>query len=88
MRARKVGVLTSDCVLDRRARPSYAKGRVLKPLSELRLPVMVSDHLGGYDLLGGDEAEADDIESFSDSDGEGERRNRAKRRRCVQSESL
>ncbi|KAM5533040.1 hypothetical protein V8D89_013284 [Ganoderma adspersum] len=82
MRARKIGALTSNFVLDRPACPTAAPRGVLKPLSEVRLPVMVSDHLNGYVALARDDAEVDEIEPFSDSEDEGERRNRAKRRRC------
>ncbi|KAM5535090.1 hypothetical protein V8D89_011176 [Ganoderma adspersum] len=81
MRARKVGALTSNFVLDQPARPTTAAHKVLKPLSELRLPVIVSDRLGGYVAPGRDDGEADEIESFSDSEDESERRNWAKRRR-------
>ncbi|KAM5535148.1 hypothetical protein V8D89_011234 [Ganoderma adspersum] len=82
MRARKIGALTSNFVLDQPTHPSPAQGKVLKPLSELRMPVMVSDDLGGYIALGRDNGEVDEIESFSDSEDESERRKRAKRRRC------
>ncbi|KAM5530351.1 hypothetical protein V8D89_015992 [Ganoderma adspersum] len=81
MRARKIGALTSNFVLDRPTRPAPTQGRVLKPLSELRLPVMVDDRLGGYVAPGRDNGDVDEIESFSDSEDESERRNRAKRRR-------
>ena len=89
LRARKVGALTSNFVLDRPTAPSAAstssRSRVLKPLSEHRLPVMVNDHLGGYVTPGrGDgDLEVDEIESFTDSEDEGGRRNRVKRRRCL-----
>ncbi|KAM5543358.1 hypothetical protein V8D89_003232 [Ganoderma adspersum] len=82
MRARKLGALTSSFVLDSPTHPAAAPGKVLRPLSELRLPVMVSDHLSGYVALGGDDGELDEIESFSDSEDEREWRNRAKRQRC------
>ncbi|PIL26722.1 hypothetical protein GSI_11201 [Ganoderma sinense ZZ0214-1] len=85
MRARKVGTLTSCFVLDRPARVSPGQGKVLKPLSELRLPVMVNDHLGGYTVPGEDDREVDEIESLSDeSVDESERRDRLKRRCCFQ----
>ncbi|KAM5535094.1 hypothetical protein V8D89_011180 [Ganoderma adspersum] len=71
MRARKVGALTSNFVLDQPARPTTAAHKVLKPL----------DRLGGYVAPGRDDGEADEIESFSDSEDESERRNWAKRRR-------
>ncbi|PIL26720.1 hypothetical protein GSI_11199 [Ganoderma sinense ZZ0214-1] len=79
MRARKVGALTSCFVLDRPARTSPGQGKVLKPLSELRLPVMVNDHLGGCTALCEDDREVDEIESVDES----ERRDRPKCRRCV-----
>ncbi|KAM5530059.1 hypothetical protein V8D89_008790 [Ganoderma adspersum] len=85
IRARKVGALTSNFVLDQPQGPgpSTAPRKVMKPLSEHRLPVMVNDHLGGYVTLGRDDGEVDEIESFSDSEGESERRIRAKRQRCL-----
>ncbi|KAM5533050.1 hypothetical protein V8D89_013268 [Ganoderma adspersum] len=88
IRARKVGALTSNFVLDRPTRPAAAQGRVLKPLSELQLTVMVSDHLGGYVAVARDDAEVDGIEPFSDPEDESERRNRAKQPRCSQSGTL
>ncbi|PIL27865.1 hypothetical protein GSI_09987 [Ganoderma sinense ZZ0214-1] len=81
MRARKVGALTSNFVLDRPTRPSAPQSKPMKPLSELRLPVMVNDRLGGYNTPSRDDGEEDEIESFSDSEDESERRIRAKRRR-------
>ena len=83
MRARKIGALTSSFVLDRPTRLNHAQGKALKPLSELRLPVMVDDQLGGCVELGRDGEESDEIEPFSDSEDESSGwRNRAKRRRC------
>ena len=83
MRARKIGALTSRFVLDTPTRPAAEPRKVLKLLSELRLPVMVDDQLGGCVELARDDGESDEIESFSDSEDEsGERGNRAKRRRC------
>ncbi|PIL32977.1 hypothetical protein GSI_05095 [Ganoderma sinense ZZ0214-1] len=82
-RARKIGALTSSFVLDQPARPSLAQCRVLKPPPELRLPVMVSDHLGGYSMPARDGGEADEIESFPDSEGKSEERDWAKQRLCV-----
>ncbi|KAM5537483.1 hypothetical protein V8D89_008810 [Ganoderma adspersum] len=85
MRARKVGALTSNFVLDRPqgSGPRTAPRKVMKPLSEHRLPVMVNDHLGGYVTPSGDDGEVDEIESFTDSEDESERRTRAKRQRCL-----
>ncbi|KAM5533250.1 hypothetical protein V8D89_013115 [Ganoderma adspersum] len=70
--APKVGVLTSSYVLDTPARTSVqsAGGKVLKPLSELRLPLMVDDHLGEYFAVRGEAEEAEEIESYSDVDVE------------------
>ena len=83
MRARKIGPLTSRFILDTPTRPATKPRKVLKPLSELRLPVMVDDQLGGCVEMGRDEGESDEIEPFSDLEDEsGERRNRVKRRRC------
>ncbi len=86
MRARKVGTLTSNFVLDRPPGPSIAStsgGRVMKRLSELRMPVMVNENLGGYVTPGRDDGEVDDIELFTESEDESERRNRAKRQRYL-----
>ncbi|KAM5546331.1 hypothetical protein V8D89_000457 [Ganoderma adspersum] len=87
LRARKIGVLTSQFVLDwpaspvpRAALPSRSK--VMKPLSEHRLPLMVNDDLGHYVPLGGDGGAVEEIES----DSEDERResgHRAKRPRYL-----
>ena len=82
MRARKIGPLTSRFVLDTPTRPAAQPRKVLKPLSELRLPVMVDDQLGGCVEMGRDEGESDEIEPFSDSEDESGRWNRVKRRRC------
>ncbi|KAM5545420.1 hypothetical protein V8D89_001033 [Ganoderma adspersum] len=55
--SRKVGPLTKPYVLDN----VRAGGKPLKPLSELRVPLMVDDAIGHYSQV-----EVDDIESFSD----------------------
>lgn len=68
--SRKVGPLTSRYVLDIPSAPSTSsKRKAIKPLSEHRLPLMVDESLGDY--VGGrcEEAEIEDIESFSDVDG-------------------
>ncbi|PIL26731.1 hypothetical protein GSI_11145 [Ganoderma sinense ZZ0214-1] len=89
--SRKVGALTSNFVLDRPRGPaatSASGSRVLKPLSELRMPVLTndSDDLGGYGAAGtggdGDRGE-EDIESFSESEDEADRRRGPKRRRFL-----
>nr|VWO94674.1 Mitogen-activated protein kinase (EC [Ganoderma boninense] len=60
MRARTVGVLTSDFVLGRPAHANHGQGMVLKPLLELRRQMVVSDHLGGYGTVEGtQDAETD-----------------------------
>ncbi|KAM5536720.1 hypothetical protein V8D89_009650 [Ganoderma adspersum] len=70
--ARKVGVLTSSYALDApgRAGVQSAGGKALKPLSELPLPLMVDDHLGGYVAVRGEDSEPEEIESYSDADVE------------------
>ncbi|KAM5535317.1 hypothetical protein V8D89_011002 [Ganoderma adspersum] len=85
---RKVGALTSHFALDQPRGPMAAstpsRNRVLKLLSELRVPVLTNDDVGGYVMVGGDGGEAgevEDIESFSDSGDEADRRR--KRRRCL-----
>ncbi|KAM5536938.1 hypothetical protein V8D89_009395 [Ganoderma adspersum] len=68
--SRKVGPLTSRYVLDTPSAPSTSSTRkVMKPLSEHRLPLMVDEFIGDY--VGGrrEEADIEDIESFSDIDG-------------------
>ncbi len=70
-RSRKVGPLTSRYVLDTPSTPSAksARGKVMKPLSEHRLPLMVDDFIGDYVGARREEAEIEDIESYSDVDG-------------------
>ena len=80
----KVGALTSQFALDQTRGPTAAstsRARVLKPLSELRVPVLTDDDLGGYVTARRDEEgdEVEDIESCSDSENEGDRRPGAKR---------
>ncbi|PIL28558.1 hypothetical protein GSI_08599 [Ganoderma sinense ZZ0214-1] len=87
MRARKIGVLTSSFVLDRSAGPGTSTAlapwtKVMKPLSEHRLPLLINDNLGGYDAPDRDESEVEDIESdFSEDECEGG--HQAKRRRIL-----
>ncbi|KAM5545312.1 hypothetical protein V8D89_000925 [Ganoderma adspersum] len=86
LRARKIGVLTSQFVLDRPAGPEPravppSRGKVLKPLSEHRLPLMVNDDLGRYITQGRDDREVEEIES--DSEDERESGRQAKRRRYL-----
>ena len=86
--APEVGVLTSHYALDRptgSSVPSTSSGRVMKPLSEHRMPVLVNDDLRGYVSGGRDDGEVGDIESFSDSELEdaGDGRRDRKRRRCL-----
>ncbi|PIL28493.1 hypothetical protein GSI_08531 [Ganoderma sinense ZZ0214-1] len=89
LRARKIGVLTSQFVLDRPAAgpgPSTApasRGRPVKPLSEHRLPLMVNDDLGRYVTPGGDASEVEEIDSESESEDEREGGHQAKRRRVM-----
>ncbi|PIL28046.1 hypothetical protein GSI_09798 [Ganoderma sinense ZZ0214-1] len=85
---RMAGALTANFVLDRPGGPTAAStsgNTVLKPLSELRIPVLTSDDLGGYVPAGGsgDGGGEEDIESFSDSEDEADRRRGPKRRRCL-----
>ncbi|KAM5530006.1 hypothetical protein V8D89_011042 [Ganoderma adspersum] len=86
---RKVGALTPNFVLDRprgAAAASTSANRVLKPLSELRIPVLTNDDLGRYVTARRDSAGdggEEDIESFSDSEDEADRRGGSKRRRFL-----
>ncbi|PIL25557.1 hypothetical protein GSI_11020 [Ganoderma sinense ZZ0214-1] len=67
--SRKVGPLTSRYVLDTPSAPSTSStGRAMKPLSEHRLPLMVDEFIGDYAGRRREEAEIEDIESFSDVD--------------------
>ncbi len=83
LRARKVGALTSHFALDRPSVASTSRHRTMKPLSEHRMPVLVSDDLGAYITVGRGESEVEDIESFSDSEDESVGQHQAKRRRLL-----
>ncbi|PIL34885.1 hypothetical protein GSI_02672 [Ganoderma sinense ZZ0214-1] len=88
LRARKIGVLTSQFVLDRPSGPGtstvpVSPSKVMKPLSEHRLPLLINDDLGRYVVLGRDESGVEEIDSKSDLEDEREGSQQAKRRRVL-----